>query len=358
MLDDMPDKPPASIAILGDDPTLNLSLSLVGEDYATPVSINQEPSSRFEKTDWFLAPETWVIVHDGDAAAAEAITRAQMKEYLGLAHSWIERWCDTGSNPFIHHRLYSSTFPECVQVAYATLASYINRTPANTDIVLRIVEDRATALLHDNGAVVDKFIANEWACQEDEDDIDLLHQLARVHALLIYQMIGLFDGDTRSRYVAEGRLGVQVGWASKLYRAAASQLSTGQYTTQHSFGPIPTNAAQSRWYLWILTESIRRTWLVTLSMSCVFSALQQRWSACPGGIMFTTRSGLWEATTAASWQRQCLDKDPAFLQRFESATLFSTAKLEDVDEFGIAMLDMTFGREAVEQWKIDCNRSG
>lgn len=352
IMDDRPARPAATI--FEDDSTLDSAISLVGENYATPVSIIRETSLRFDKIDWFLAPETWAIVHDGDASASEAVTRAQMKEYIGLAQSWMERWCSTGSNPFIHHRLYSSTFPTCVQVAYATLASYVHRTSANADIVLRIVEDRAAHLLHDNGAVLDKFITNEWACRDDEQEIDLIHQLARVHALIVYQVIGLFDGDTRSRYLAEGRLGVQVNWASKLFRSAGSRLSTGQSIAPHFLGPKPMNAAQNRWYLWIFSESIRRTWLVTLSMSCVFSALQQRWSACPGGIMFTTRSGLWGATTAAAWQKQCVDKDPAFLQRFDCATLFSTAKPEDVDEFGIAMLDMTFGREAVEQWKIDC----
>lgn len=340
--------------ILRDKPASESTLSIIGQSYAIHSPVVCHPSTVFEKTDWFLAPETWGVAHDGDAAASEAVTRATIKEYIVLVQSWMERWCSTGSNPFIHHRLYSSNFPACVQIAYATLASYIHRTPANTDIVLRIVEDRSADLLRDNGAVLDKFITNEWACGESEHDGDLLSQLSRLHALMVYQIIGLFDGDTRARYVAEGRVGVQVTWAGRLHGSAASNLSNAQSVATHLVGPTPTNSAQHHWYLWILSESIRRTWLVALSVPCVFSALQQRWSACPGGIMYTNRRGLWAATTAARWQSQCKEKSPWFLQRFECAKLFDVAKPVDIDEFGIAMLNMTLGQEAVEQWRINC----
>ncbi|KAH7402248.1 RNA polymerase 2 mediator complex component [Phaeosphaeria sp. MPI-PUGE-AT-0046c] len=350
------DREPGTTAVmLEDDPTLDLSLSPLGRNYVVHSPFLHGSSTIFDKTDWFLAPDTWGITHDGDAAASEAVTRATMKEYIALMQSWMERWCRTGSNPFIHHRLYTSTFPACLQIAYATLASYLHRAPANTDIVLRIVEDRSADLLCSNGAVLDKFIANEWACEESEQDVDLLSQLSRLHALMVYQIIGLFDGDTRARYVAEGRMGVQVSWASRLYRSAAIELSNSQSVAIHLVGPMPTSSVQHHWYLWILSESIRRTWLVALSMSCVFSALQQRWSACPGGIMYTNRGDLWDVTTAAKWRSQCGEKNPWFLQRFECAKLFDVAKPADIDEFGIAMLDMTVGREAVEQWRIDCS---
>jgi hypothetical protein len=67
--------------------------------------------------------------------------------------------------------------------------------------------------------------------------------------------------------------------------------------------------------------------------------------------MYTNRSGLWDASSAGEWKRQCLEKNVAFLQRFECARLSHYAKPADVDEFGIAMLEMTFSGDSLENWR-------
>jgi hypothetical protein len=291
------------------------------------------------RPDWFLKADTWNISHDGNAAVA-AIGKATMKKYIALVQSWFERWVTTGSNPFIHHSLYSASFPTCTQVAYATLSSYVHRTLANTDTVLQIVEDRSNELLQ------------SWDDRE-EQDVDLFAQLTRLHALMVYQIIGLFDGDIRSRYVAEGHIAVQNRWANKLFRSAGETLSDSGAAAIQLVGCLPIHSTylQQQWYLWILSESIRRTWLVAVSLSSIFSALQQRWAECPGGIMFSNRSGLWDAQSASGWEKQCLRQNVAFLQRFECDMLFDETTPADVDEFGTAMLDMTFSGEVLDKWR-------
>jgi hypothetical protein len=341
---------------LADDLMLDLAFPLMDSDFAASSSLIQTPSAPATRADWFLAPETWRISHRVDTPAADAVGKATMKKYVAVLQSWFECWVTTGSNPFIHSRLYSANFPACVQVAYATLASYIHRTPANTDTVLQIIEDRSNDLLQENGAVLNRVGAEEWA-DGREQDVDLFAQLTRLHALMVYQIIGLFDGDIRSRHVAEGHMAVQDSWAGKLIHSAAKALSNTHAVATHLIGclPKPSTYSQQQWYLWILSESIRRTWLVAVSLSPVFSALQQRWSACPGGIMYTNRSGLWNAASATEWEKQCLGRNVAFLQRFECARLFDDAEPADIDEFGTAMLDMTFNGELLEKWR---DRSG
>ena len=71
--------------------------------------------------------------------------------------------------------------------------------------------------------------------------------------------------------------------------------------------------------------------------------------------MYTNRSGLWNAASATEWEKQCLGRNVAFLQRFECARLFDDAEPADIDEFGTAMLDMTFNGELLEKWR---DRSG
>lgn len=344
--------------LAADDLMLDPAFPLMDSDFAAvPSSLIQAPSlPPSTRTDWFLAPETWKITHSGLTLGDVAIGKATIKKYIATIQSWFELWVTTASNPFIHAHLYSANFPACVQVAYATLTSYIHRTPENTDAVFQIVEDRSNDLLQENGAVLSIVGTNEWADEEDQD-IDLFTQLTRLHALMTYQIIGLFDGDIRSRHVAEGHMAVQDSWTSKLFHSAAKALSNTQVVASHLVGglPRPYTSSQEHWYLWIMSESIRRTWLVASSISPVYSVLQQRWSNCPGGIMYTNRSGLWKAASATEWEKQCLRKDTAFLQRYECSKLFDHAEPADIDEFGTAILEMTFNKELLERWR---DRSG
>ena len=340
---------------LADDLILDLAFPLLDSDFTAASSLIQMPSAPATTTDWFLAPDTWRIFpssHRVDSSAAMPVGKATMKKYVGVLQFWFERWVTTGSNPIIHPCLYSANSPACVQVAYATLTSYIYRTPANTDTVLQIVEDRSNHLLRENGAILDRVAGEEWV-DGAEQDVDLFSQLTKLHALMVYQIIGLFDGDIRSRHVAEGHMAVQDSWARKLFHSAAKVLSNTHTVATHLVGWLPTLStySQQHWYLWILSESIRRTFLVAASLSPIFSALQQRWAACPGGIMYTNRSGLWDAASATEWEKQCLGKNVAFLQRFECARLFDDAEPADIDEFGTAIMEMTFNEELLEKWR-------
>lgn len=337
---------------LADDFTLDLAFPLMGCDFNVPSSLIQMTGALTSKVDWFLAPETWRISHQRDTSAVVIISKDTMKMHVVKMQSWFERWVTTGSNPFIHSFLYSAKFPAYVQVAYATLASYIHRTPANTDMVLQIVENRSNDLLRENGAVMDRAGTEEWV-DGREQDIGLFTQLGRLHALMVYQSIGLYDGDIRARHVAQGHIAVQDSWAGKLVHAAAKTLSNTNAIATHlvDWIPGPLNSLQQQWNLWILSESIRRTWLVSVSLTSIFLTLQQRWKACPGGVMYTNRVGLWDAASAAEWEKQCLGRDVAFLQRFHCGMLFTDVEPADVDEFGIAIVDMTFNSELVERWK-------
>lgn len=158
--------------ILADELMLDLAFPLMDNDFAAPSSLIQTPSAPATRADWFLAPETWRIFHRVDTSVDVAVGKATMKKYVAVLQSWFERWVTAGSNPFIHPRLYSANFLACVQVAYATLASYIHRTPANTDTVLQIIEDSSNDLLQENGAVLNMVGAEEWA-DGGEQDVDL-----------------------------------------------------------------------------------------------------------------------------------------------------------------------------------------
>ncbi len=357
-LDSLSPEEATSLLIPAEDVYLNSNVD------ATSISLALDPAvpshhlfGTYSPPVWFLAPETWKIDHR-PVQGQGSFSGTTLKCYVSRIQQWLRTWVETGSNPFIHSRLYRDRFPSSVQVAYTTLSSYVNRTEANTEIILHIVEDRARELLTDNGVELDKLDLDRGSIVLEP--VDTLTQLARVHALMVYQTISLYDGDIRSRHLAEGRSHILDRWATQLVERASCGLplllspafdSIDSMEIRPSDLPTPAHSIENLWRVWILAESVRRTWLMAKALHCLYMILQHGWGLCPGGIMFSTRQGVWEAPTSFAWEKLCSEVDVGLIQRFEAERLFTEASAADVDEFGKMMLETTFGTERVELWK-------
>jgi hypothetical protein len=306
----------------------------------------------------FLSSETWDIDHTVPSTAATSPSRHDLKRYINQIQDWNTQWVTKGSNPYIHSQLYSGQFPTGLQVAYTALSTYSNRTEANADMIMKIVDDQATKLLLENGVVFDDFGGEIQPGSGNTATLSLVEELARVHALIIYQTICLFDGDIRSRHLAERRFQVLIRWVTQLVESASHRLTQSLLAgdtllltqrAHHSNSSHKTNA-QRLWETWILAESIRRTWLTSMGLYAAYFILQQGSLLCLGGIRFTNRQGVWEAKTAFAWENECSQSCVGFIQRFEAERFFTESSPSDVDEFGTTMLEITFGTEKMQRW--------
>ena len=113
-----------------------------------------------------------------------------------------------------------------------------------------------------------------------------------------------------------------------------------------------TNGAEALWHAWILAESVRRSWYVAMGLQSLYLMIQQGWTYCPGGMMFTTRQGVWEAETAIAWEKLCSEMDVGFIQRFEADKYLDQCNLSDIDEFAEMLLEMTFGSTRMDRWRL------
>lgn len=311
------------------------------------VSLLHQPRSV-----WFLMPEAWKIEHGGpiECLDSSAVYNIDIKSLVVVIQGWLESWTKTGCNPFIHPQLYRMRFPGCLQVAYTTLTSYLNRTASNTEIILRIVNEQAGVLL------VDKDSKDKSNDVIDAGQFDTLEKLARVHALLVYQSIGLFDGDIRSRHLAEERIPILDRLADEMIETA-SRINLPSYTHDSSISsdislsyPFKDNTERI-WHAWIIAESVRRTWRISKLLQSMFCIMQRGWFFCPGGIYLTTRRGFWDASTASEWEKLCSEVDAGFKRRFDTPDIF-LLNSQDVDEFGTFMLESTYGSERLNQWRL------
>jgi len=260
---------------------------------------------------------------------------SDLEDFVRFIENCLATWITTGSNIFIHAHLYEDKFPSCLQIAFATFSAYISRTPATTAMILRTVNDQATALI---------------SGLEGGTSCDLVDDLAHMHALLAYQVIGLFNGDIRSRHLAEKR----AAHLSKLLDRALEHasltlnrhVSTDDITVSLANPKSPTELL---WQSWIMSESLRRTWLVVKGISASYDGLKQGWTPCHGDVMFTACEGFWSANSASFWAKKYADMDMRFVGRFHAEYLFDVAP-EGVDEFAKVMLEAIFGRERFMKW--------
>lgn len=312
------------LSVAGMPPELTL-------DFANPTDLPLTDAG----SAWFTAPGAFMINHS-PMPLPPNFKIQDLKEFVRLIESWLAIWVTTGSNAFIHAHLYGTGFPSCLQIAFATYSAYINRTSTTSEIILRSVNDQATALV----SQLDQIHGPK----------DLVKDLACIHALFVYQIIGLFDGDIRSRHLAESRAPVLAELLDRTLKNASSTLKQDMSMDVPTFSLAHLLAPTGLlWRSWIVSETLRRTWLVIQGISASYDGLKQGWAPCNGDVMFTTREGLWSADSASVWAKMSMDQDVRFVGRTHAECLFMVAP-EETDEFAKFMLKNIFGKERSSNW--------
>lgn len=98
---------------------------------------------------------------------------------------------------YIHRYLYKDNMPRWVLQAFTTCLLYSNQTDANRAIVLRVLHENVTDLKETAGGTA--------ALTPHE-------KLARVHAIIFYQTIRMFDGDVTLGQQAEDDMPLLDAW--------------------------------------------------------------------------------------------------------------------------------------------------
>ncbi|KAI3323574.1 hypothetical protein HD806DRAFT_522716 [Xylariaceae sp. AK1471] len=101
---------------------------------------------------------------------------------------------------YMHRYLYKDNMPSCMLQAFSTCLLYTNQTASNRAVVLRVLHENVTDL---------KATANNMALTPPE-------KLARVHALMLYQTIRMFDGDITLGQQADDDAALLESWNKDL----------------------------------------------------------------------------------------------------------------------------------------------
>ena len=325
--------------------------------------------------------------------AAHPYSADDLEVYAQTTRAWLQAWVDTASNPFIHAHLYKTRYPPCVQDAYLAATTYTRLwdgrgvTPARKQMVHRTVEEKMRSLLADNA------VPSGWSSLPDlmpscvalQPLDDPLEHTARVHALLTYQLIGLFeDENVPLRRLAERHIPVLYLWMRCMVQCCARQAeflgewltSPGSGRPSVADGSPPSFTARPGgdelvWHSWVLAECVRRTWVVISGIQAVYVMVQGPqqhqnglfdFPECMGGMMVTTRKGPWEADSAQEWLGICAAVNVGLVQMAEAHTLFSqrpppimtttTSTMEKPNEFIKFALLVGHGERQLWEWGL------
>ncbi|KAK2010726.1 hypothetical protein LZ32DRAFT_362977 [Colletotrichum eremochloae] len=370
----------------------------------TPQHSTSSVASSLAESKWFLAPSTWLIDHC-PPPAPDSYPVAVMTNFNRGLQAWTRRWVMEGHNPFIHRSLYAERdhLPVCIQDAFTAASAYYTKTPLNETFVYRILDARVAALVASQPAAVgDDSLSAAM--------LDTRDHLARVHALLVYTVIRLYDGSVSQRAAAENLLPTLTLWAKHLWDSALADVdSLSQSWQPRPFehcpsnpGPpdsreVATSAADAAaaaatgnnsdhhtrqdtfeanlmaWNLWVLSESIRRTWILVSCTVGTYHALKGLWGECPGYAPFTARAGLWDAASAPQWaamRREDLARTGGnsgpdggserdfFIPSVHAEVIMREAAAAEVDEFARHMLTCMWGLDRVEDWALRTSSKG
>ncbi|KAL6239892.1 hypothetical protein BDW75DRAFT_226926 [Aspergillus navahoensis] len=304
-----------------------------------PAAAAGQVNALFGDLSWFLQPLAWTV-------PAPSV----FSNFLRGLEDWLSRFVRDGHNPFIHRHLYSETgFPQCLQDAYSTIAVSKITSPENEHIVDQISSTHISSLL-------------DYQLTAGPMGLGLIstrEHLARTQALLIHLLLALFSTSIRRRARAESLVGILRDWANQLWESA---------TQDATFAPpmptMPSAAGEANagvvdpvprlYQAFVLSESVRRTWLLCSIATGVYGSLKGGWSeTCGGDIHITTHTDLWAAPSSARWEAIARHTDPLFIYSLRGQTLVERGvRAAQVDEFARHLFTLMWGLEKVETWIV------
>ncbi|KAJ3541334.1 hypothetical protein NM208_g4655 [Fusarium decemcellulare] len=156
---------------------------------------------------------------------------------------------DCNAAPFLHQNLYQDSMPRCILSCFSTCVLYTKRTPANTGMVLRTLQNNVRDLV-----------------DGESHQNTPLHRLARTQALFIYQIIRLFDGDISLRAQGEKHMHLLQAWLDEL---CCLRNNLGNTANGEESQASPT------WKEWIFDESVRRTIIIAYSVIGLYDMMKE-----------------------------------------------------------------------------------
>ena len=173
--------------------------------------------------------------------------------------------------PYLHRFLYKDHMPQFITQAFCMCVLYAHKTDENRGLMLRVLHDNVTSLLSSSKAT----------------SLTPYEKLARVHALIFYQIIRMFDGDITLGQQANNDFNLLEAWIDDL-RKLRDNLTDCVGLDEATLRNNPPQSWEVRvnippycfHYLtptrkrWVFAESLRRTVMLGYALKSISELLR------------------------------------------------------------------------------------
>ncbi|KAI8949641.1 hypothetical protein F4801DRAFT_590918 [Xylaria longipes] len=254
------------------------------------------------------------------------------------------KFAQNSCTPYIHRYLYKDNMPRCMLQAFTMCLLYTNQTESNRAIVLRVLHESVTDLKETtrNKALVPQ------------------QKLARVHALIFYQTIRMFDGDVTLGQQVDDGMALLDSWNNDLCKVRDNLDDLAEK------GKAASEHPPESWERWIFAESLRRTCMMCICLQKSWGLLKMRLRAVDVGDwgssahrwtlsrMITRSSHLWNAQNSFDFFRAWKEQPLYIISTFNFDDFLKSGTGDDLDEFAFYFLTIYFG---VNEIKTFCHET-
>ncbi|UKZ67457.1 uncharacterized protein TrAtP1_008616 [Trichoderma atroviride] len=320
-------------------PTAAGELQEPGQYRFKPIPYN------FEALDYVAGRQGHDVIHQPSMLAAPTtrgfqdglneIVAKRLQFSLDQIHKAPKTMVMETQTPWSHPLLYADSMPRSMQDAHASCALYVAKNRANAPVIFRCIESRVQDLL----------------CEPiPTTPID---SLARTQALLLYEIIHLFDGDISARALGERIIPF-------LETSTIGLLAHVTFDTEANysdpFSECSLATLSDLWKDWTFQESARRTLLFAFFFMQAYRVLTgtQNLKQCDGRLglchFWTVSEHLWQAETALEFRDAWQQENHFLVIDGQVAVVLSEAKAGDVDVFGKMLISAAVGIPELEAW--------
>ncbi|KAK9234604.1 hypothetical protein V1525DRAFT_435460 [Lipomyces kononenkoae] len=238
-------------------------------------------------------------------------------------------WC--------HPRLYIDVMPRSMQDALACCALYLAKNHINAPIIFSTIEAKVSDLL---------------VAPEPTTAIELL---ARTQALILYQIIRVFDGDIVA-------LAAAAATSSALEAATLALMPYVEFyntSIMEEGGMLelcPLTTTKEFWLSWVFQESARRTLLFSFFFLQMHRLLiENKPVRCDGCKLYvcpswTVSAHLWKAQSVLDFAIAWRDKKHFVVTKKNFSEVLREANSDDLETFGKIMLTAAIGIDEAKEW--------
>ncbi|KAI1412593.1 hypothetical protein F5Y13DRAFT_163060 [Hypoxylon sp. FL1857] len=191
------------------------------------------------------------------------------------------------STIYMHRHLYEDDTPRWILHAFSVCVIYANQTEATRGFVLKAFHENVNKLKETASGTT--FTPRE--------------KLARVHALIVYQTIRMFDGDISLDQQVDDDMPLLDAWNSELGKIRDSLEESAD------LGAIELrNRPPGSWERWLFAESVKRTYMICATLKIFWDLMKGRREARDLGNWqfihrWTLSRHLWTATNSFDFFR-------------------------------------------------------